>query len=282
MEKTAFLPWLELDFTEGSWPDLSSNPAAMPYLRENPHCVNLTFLTENPKVCDFLQMVPWGKADVHFDCPVKTKVVEELLGMSLDEVSSYEDAASFILQQPEWWNLSYICENRSPLIMQHLRDKLYGSELRWTLDWSKLSSNPAAMGILEPFYNWVDWSELSSNPAAICMLEQTPQCINWSNLSENPAAMHLLEANQDKIDWEMLSKNPNAMHLLEANPDKICWLFLSENPAAIHLLEQAYTNGQHDIDWEMLAWNPAIFTYPYAKMKAARAPLHKELIQRLF
>ena len=67
----------------------------------------------------------------------------------------------------------------------------------------------------------IDWESLSSNPAAIQILEDNPHLIEWSALSSNPAAIHLLEANPDQIDWFILNENPAAIDLLEANLDKI-------------------------------------------------------------
>ena len=52
------------------------------------------------------------------------------------------------------------------------------------------------------------WEWLSSNPAAIHLLEANPDKIVWHVLSLNPNAIHLLEANQDKIYWCWLSENP--------------------------------------------------------------------------
>ena len=85
----------------------------------------------------------------------------------------------------------------------------------------------------------IDWRWLSSNPAAIHMLEANQYKIDWFWLSQNPAAIHLLETNQDKINWCLLSQNPAAIHLLEANQDKINWYWLSRNPAIFELDYQA-------------------------------------------
>ena len=61
----------------------------------------------------------------------------------------------------------------------------------------------------------LDWDELSSNPAAIHLLEKYPEKIDWFWLSRNPAAIHLLEKYPEKLDWGWLSTNPAAIHLLE-------------------------------------------------------------------
>src|SRR5271163_1187815 len=54
--------------------------------------------------------------------------------------------------------------------------------------------------------------DLSSNPAAIHLLEKYPEKINWW-IAKNPAAMDLLEKYPEKINWSNLSQNPSAIHL---------------------------------------------------------------------
>ncbi len=127
------------------------------------------------------------------------------------------------------------------------------------LYWDVLSSNPAAIHILENNQDKIDWDHLSKNPSAIHLLEKNPDKINWYNLSENPAAIHLLEQNPDKIKWYFLSLNHAAIHLLEENPDKINWSNLSKNQSAIHLLK----NNPHKIDWDLFSTNPGIFELDY-------------------
>jgi hypothetical protein len=69
----------------------------------------------------------------------------------------------------------------------------------------------------------LDWKRLSSNPAAIHLLEKNMSKVNWIWLSRNPAAIHLLEKNLNKVDWWWLSSNPAAIHLLEKNLSKVDW-----------------------------------------------------------
>jgi hypothetical protein len=49
---------------------------------------------------------------------------------------------------------------------------------------------------------------LSTNPAAIHLLEANPHLINWVMLSDNPAAIHLFEQNLNKINLSIY-KNPS-------------------------------------------------------------------------
>ena len=60
------------------------------------------------------------------------------------------------------------------------------------LSWYCLSSNQAAIHLLEKNLDKIDWYWLSGNPEAIHILEQNPDKINWSYLSLNPAAIHII------------------------------------------------------------------------------------------
>ena len=64
------------------------------------------------------------------------------------------------------------------------------------------------------FLHWIEvdklsWSKLSTNPNAISILENNIDKINWYNLSQNQNAIHLLEQKLDKINWNYLSLNPS-------------------------------------------------------------------------
>ena len=50
------------------------------------------------------------------------------------------------------------------------------------------------------------------------------------------------------------------------------------NPAAMYLLEK----HPEKIHWDLLSANPSIFTYDYDAMKAAKQPLHEQLIRTVF
>ena len=66
------------------------------------------------------------------------------------------------------------------------------------LNWDRLSSNPAAIHLLEQNTDKIDWYWLCKNPAAIDLLEQNPKKINWYWLCQNSAAIPLLEHNKKK------------------------------------------------------------------------------------
>ncbi len=148
------------------------------------------------------------------------------------------------------------------------------------LYWFILSSNPAAIHLLENNFEKIDWNMLSENPAAIHLLEKNSEKICWINLSKNPAAIHLLEKNPEKIDWNWLSKNPSAIHLLENNMNKINWNLLSLNPAkgAIRLLEK----NKHKIDWISMSRNPGIFELDYDFFYRRMNIIRKELMEKMW
>jgi len=146
--------------------------------------------------------------------------------------------------------------------------------------------SPAAISILEKNVDRINWYILSSNPAAMGLLLKYKQFIVFSRLSLNPApeARVLLKQNHQKIDWEALCKNPSpaAFELLLQHKEKLNWSSyvvrdrLSANPAAIdYLLEHehfissaiAYNtspkaikwlrNHPGRINWLLLSSNPA-------------------------
>ena len=161
------------------------------------------------------------------------------------------------------------------------------SENTKKIDWSALSCNPSAFGLLmrlgkrkDKYYEWIDWNVASETANDLKYIKKWPG-INWVNISKNSAAIDLLKDNQDKIDWDNLSfnnssgaidllkmnpdkinwanlshnTNPSAIDLLKMNPDKINWWGLAENtsPGAIELLKA----NPENINWYSLSSNPA-------------------------
>lgn len=169
------------------------------------------------------------------------------------------------------------------------------SEIDWRIDWSILSGNHNAIGLLRKKikeekqlleydleylkeYEKVNWEILSGNPNAIELLTENYDNIDWYGLcgNINPDAIDLIQRRlQEKpsdIDWEVLSGslNPRAIELLELNKDKIYWGPFSSNssPIAMELLRKRVleeTEGllskseKKNIDWDKLSENPMIF-----------------------
>ena len=71
-------------------------------------------------------------------------------------------------------------------------NKLFGANI-WN-HFQLLANNP----------HYINWTHLSSNPAAIDLLEANQDKIDWKWLSENPAAIALLKANPHNIDWQYI------------------------------------------------------------------------------
>ena len=117
--------------------------------------------------------------------------------------------------------------------------------------WEGLSSNKAAIHLLEKNPEKIEWRWLSSNTAAIHLLEKNPEKIKWDWLSLNAEAIHILKKNPKKIEWNWLSENPSAIPILKENYNRINWKHLSRNPAAIHMLKE----NPDMIDWESLSEN---------------------------
>ena len=173
------------------------------------------------------------------------------------------------------------------------------SKIDWRIDWSILSGNHNAIGLLrkkikeekqlsEGDLHWlkefekVNWEILSGNPNAIELLTENYDDIDWYGLcgNINPDAIDLIkqriQENPDDIgwiNWEVLSGslNPRAIELLELNKDKIYWGAFSSNTSdrAMELLrkrvlEEARLEKKgvvlsNKIDWDKLSLNPSIF-----------------------
>ena len=138
------------------------------------------------------------------------------------------------------------------------------------VDFSNLSTNPAAIQLLEAEPELIDWDKICFNPAAGDIIYKYQYMLrdeHWWALSSNPSVIKLLKEFPNKICWNNLLTNPNpeVIPLIEAyigwnqttkrasKPYYIDWFHLSSNPNAVHLLK-AYPNM---IDYYQLATNPS-------------------------
>lgn len=132
-----------------------------------------------------------------------------------------------------------------------------------TMHWDRLSSNPAAIRIIEQNIEKADFSRLSKNTTAIPLLEKYFEFIDWTTLSENPNAEKLLCSNIKYVNmYHLCSYNPNVVNIvnimLENDPDNIhllCWYSLSMNPIAVPLLEKY----PEKVYWSVIVRNPKAF-----------------------
>jgi len=147
--------------------------------------------------------------------------------------------------------------------------KPYLLDLRINLYQFNEIETPGFIDYLEKNPEYIDWSTLSSNPAAIKLLLKNKYSIRWSSFSANPAAIDILLENKDRIDWKEFSKNPHPKafkYLMESARDLIDWPSFSTNinPDVCIFLQK----NQSYIDWSMIASNPNAYeilkeNYPY-------------------
>ena len=133
------------------------------------------------------------------------------------------------------------------------------------------SQNPAAIKILQKYFDRIVWGNLSYNPYAIKLLIENPERIRWLEFSKNtdPRAIELLrkrwvyEKHLKKYDIEEYKKPYIYMNTIN-------WGYLSENINAINLLRDKFHEEEEIIlsnrecitdciDWAKLSENPSIF-----------------------
>lgn len=140
--------------------------------------------------------------------------------------------------------------------------------------WDRLSSNPAAISIIEQCPEKVETWTVFHNPAAMHLIEQyiknnIHDRIAWCELCYNPAAIPFLEdyVSTGALNWSRLSSNHGALSMLQKNVPTICWNNIGANPSAIRLIEERacqidhyedeYNDDDAIIDWEQVSLNPA-------------------------
>jgi hypothetical protein len=211
-----------------SWENLSKNPNAVEFLRENPQNV-CWYFQENEN--------DWEGAP---ECVIGQEVEERGI---LNEI-----------------HYGYLSEN--PNAVEYLKEKPHVIMGDW------LCTNPNGIKLLEEDPILINWYWFSENSNAVHILQKHLDKIDWCQLSKNPNAIYLLEKNPEKIDWTYLSANENAVHLLEKNAEKIDWRWLCKNPNAGKIFEKfldpknnkyANLNIFNKLDWKWLSENPCIF-----------------------
>ncbi len=212
-----------------SWENLSKNPNAVEFLKENPQNV-CWYFQENEN--------EWEGG------PERIINDEELDKKNPDEI-----------------HYGYLSEN--PSAVGYLRENSHIIMGDW------LSTNTNGIELLEKKPELINWYWLSENPRAVHILQKHLDKVDWCQLSKNSNAIYLLEQNLEKIDWTYLSANENAVHLLEKFPEKIDWRWICKNPNAGKIFEKyldpkkdkyAKMNIFNKLDWKWLSENPCIFT----------------------
>jgi hypothetical protein len=197
--------WISKDNLD-DW-NLSRNPLAIDFLKENPRKIAWGALSMNPNAI-------------------------ELLTANKNKIASYWLSANPNPDAIKLLNEKYNEEKAMNPI------DLFNLEKFRKINWEFLSANPNAIELLRENPKKIDWKQLSANPNAIELLKANPNEIDWKVLSANPNAIELLRAKKYRIDWKQLSANPNAIELLRANKGKIDWEELIANPNAIELIKE--------------------------------------------
>lgn len=226
---------------------LSSNPNAIDFLLENPHLINWSNLSGNPKAIQLLE----------------AKYKEEAI-LSKEELASVPRDNKI-----DWRALSGNPEAAEIIKAQFKKEQLLVEDptvlTTFThLDWRVLSSNPCAMDILSMYENRykIDWVQLSRNPnpeaEVLLRAPENIQSVLWNPISLTRDAVDLQgkTAEQDDIGyvnskirgWSNLSLDPTAIKLLIkriaheetlskdelkkiTRINKINWNFITQNPA---------------------------------------------------
>ncbi len=237
-DELEFIDKLNLEPIKIDWSELSKNPNAIHFLKNNLDKIdwNSLSLNENPEAIELLENDPNKINWINF-CLNKSPKVIKLLEENPDEID---------------WN--FLSSNSAAI---DLIEKYFHT--------------CRAFHENNPTYNFYDicrinWFSLSKNSAAIHFFEQNPDKIKWRCFSSNPSAIHLLEEKINRndnygINWNHLSLNPTAIHLLEKFRNKICWTSLSMNPSIFELDYQFFFDRMNIIRQELIekTWHPERF-----------------------
>ena len=227
------------------WYELSTNPAAIDYLRSHPYGIAWPAFCSNPAAIDQIE--------------------------SIYKLQFWIDG---MMNKFNWTMLSM-----NPAAINLIKSNLD------KINWEVLSANPAAFDILKNNFDKICWDSFVDLPEAIDIInahlletDYNPTLFTMAMLCSNPKMVDYFKQHPDQINWSYLSYNPDAIDLLKNNLDEIEWNGFSKNPNAIEILEANSDN----IDWNSVWSNPSIFTYDYDTIKKSRVDLHKELIERLY
>ena len=164
--------------------------------------------------------------------------------LEMRELSEQPEAVEFLRENPEYIDWQTITSNSAAVsIMENNIDKI---------DFSWLSSQAHGVHLLKKYKERINWHDFSVNPAGISLIEENLDKVDWAMLSQNENAIHILENNLDKINWECLCQsNDNCISFIEKHIDKIHWDVLSSNEDAVHLLK----SRPDKIDYRRLSYN---------------------------
>jgi hypothetical protein len=198
-------------------------------------------------------------------------------------LSKNSGAIDLLYENKKKINWKYFSSNLNPkaydLLMEQMeyenklsKYELYNLKNSISISDLSKSQNPAAIKVLQKYFDRIEWGNLSYNPYAINLLIENPKRIQWLGFSKNtdPQAIDLLrkrwayEKHLKKYDIEEYKKPYIYMN-------RIDWGYLSENINAINLLRDKFHEEEEDrilskkecikecIDWAKISENPSIF-----------------------
>jgi len=141
-------------------------------LRKHPEKINWYYLSKNPAAIDILE--------------ANQKYIDWY------HLSSNPGAFNLLEANQDKIHWESICCNTNKQILGLIPEEEFcipRYHPRCDINWYILSSNAAAIDILEAYPNKIDWRSFSANP--------------------HPRAIQLLEQNIDKIDMHYISQNTN-------------------------------------------------------------------------
>lgn len=223
--------------------NLSHNPAAIPYLIQNPAKIDWKNLCTNTHplaitmieyILDHLQLR--RKISLNWNLLYRnpsagrlfSKHIDKLDWSSLSETSCPE-SVELLLNNPENIDWMYLSYNESTEEIKLLEQNISGISR---------NSNPRAVQLLRTYPHLIIWERLSCNTfmEEIDILKENLDKICWYSFSSNPSGIEVIEGNLDKVHIDQLCENITDMHLLELYldstkiiPDRILQI-LSRNP----------------------------------------------------
>jgi len=164
-------------------------------------------------------------------------------------VNYNKNAVNFLRNNPQYIRYNSLCcfEHGIEFV-----DELIKNNQLERIDWRALSSNPAAMHILNDpkYYEYIHWYSILENQNAAEFIKNNMHMVDdqWDKICAQPHLMDIIKHNMDEIDWMTLSLNYNAIYMLEQNLDKIDIYNLCHNKNGFELLlrlNHVFDNRNH-------------------------------------
>ena len=229
--------------------NLSENPNAIDFLKENPDLIHWGNLSKNPKAIKLLEN--------------KFKEENNLTEGDFQNLPLKNTISWFYLSEnPKAKKLLEAKYEKEKLLDDYeLAQRIRINKFLY-LNWRKLSANPCAIDLLRKNINKIDWGQLSVNPnpkaIELLSLPENMNNIVWkgmptSNKSNSPIKLTGLPEDQNEIGWGELSRIANTEEAMK----------LLQKRAAYEdtLLDNEYMKIRRPkrINWYYLIINPAIF-----------------------